>query len=69
MKAKALKGGGSGIHPDVRIGHVHLKVADLERSLEFYRETRNRTRFDFAARLSSGGSHRIWTSCRMIIDA
>jgi len=24
------------IHPDVRIGHVHLKVADLERSLEFY---------------------------------
>lgn len=24
------------IHPDVRIGHVHLKVADLERSLRFY---------------------------------
>jgi catechol 2,3-dioxygenase len=24
------------IHPDVRIGHVHLKVADLERSLAFY---------------------------------
>jgi len=24
------------IHPDVRIGHVHLKVADLERALEFY---------------------------------
>ncbi len=24
------------IHPQVRIGHVHLKVADLERSLEFY---------------------------------
>jgi catechol 2,3-dioxygenase len=22
--------------PDVRIGHVHLKVADLERALEFY---------------------------------
>jgi Predicted ring-cleavage extradiol dioxygenase len=24
------------IHPRVRIGHVHLKVADLERSLAFY---------------------------------
>jgi len=24
------------IHPDVRIGHVHLKVANLERSLGFY---------------------------------
>lgn len=24
------------IHPDVRIGHVHLKVADVERALEFY---------------------------------
>ncbi len=24
------------IHPDVRIGHVHLKVADLERAIAFY---------------------------------
>ena len=24
------------IHPSVRIGHVHLKVADLERALHFY---------------------------------
>lgn len=24
------------LHPGVRIGHVHLKVADLERSLAFY---------------------------------
>lgn len=24
------------IHPDVTIGHVHLKVADLERGLAFY---------------------------------
>jgi catechol 2,3-dioxygenase len=24
------------IHPDVRIGHVHLKVADIERALKFY---------------------------------
>ncbi|MBP7146344.1 MAG: VOC family protein [Acidobacteria bacterium] len=26
------------IDPGVRIGHVHLKVADLERSLHFYRD-------------------------------
>ena len=24
------------MHPDVRIGHVHLKVADLERAVGFY---------------------------------
>jgi len=24
------------MHPNVRIGHVHLKVADLDRSLQFY---------------------------------
>ena len=27
---------GSPIDPGVRIGHVHLKVADLERALDFY---------------------------------
>jgi catechol 2,3-dioxygenase len=26
----------SAIHPDVRLGHVHLKVADLDRALRFY---------------------------------
>ncbi len=26
------------IHPETRIGHVHLKVADLERALGFYRD-------------------------------
>jgi len=26
------------IHPDTRIGHVHLTVADLDRSLRFYRD-------------------------------
>jgi hypothetical protein len=26
------------IHPEARIGHVHLKVADLERALRFYRD-------------------------------
>jgi catechol 2,3-dioxygenase len=28
----------SPIHPDVRIGHVHLRVADLDRSIAFYRD-------------------------------
>ena len=28
----------SSIHPNVRIGHVHLKVADLELALPFYRD-------------------------------
>jgi catechol 2,3-dioxygenase len=28
--------GSAGIDPAVRIGHVHLKVADLERALAFY---------------------------------
>jgi catechol 2,3-dioxygenase len=26
------------VHPQTRVGHVHLKVADLERSLAFYRD-------------------------------
>jgi catechol 2,3-dioxygenase len=26
------------VHPDVRIGHVHLRVSDLERSTAFYRD-------------------------------
>jgi catechol 2,3-dioxygenase len=26
------------IHPAVRVGHIHLKVADLDRSLAFYRD-------------------------------
>ena len=26
------------LHPQVRIGHVHLKVADLERAIAFYRD-------------------------------
>ena len=25
-------------HPATRIGHVHLKVADLERAIGFYRD-------------------------------
>jgi catechol 2,3-dioxygenase len=28
----------SNLHPDVRIGHVHLRVADLDRATAFYRD-------------------------------
>lgn len=49
------------IDPGVRIGHVHLKVADLERSLGFYRDVLG---FEVtqrygrqAAFLSAGGYH------------
>lgn len=49
------------INPQVRIGHVHLKVADLERSLRFYRDVlgfQEMQRFgDSAAFLSAGGYH------------
>src|ERR1700760_3968594 len=49
------------IHPGVRIGHVHLKVADLERALAFYHgvlgfEVTQRMG-DSAAFLSAGGYH------------
>ncbi|TDR94873.1 VOC family protein [Enterovirga rhinocerotis] len=59
------------IDPGVRIGHVHLKVADLERALGFYRDVLG---FDVtqrygrqAAFLSAGGYHHhialnIWES-------
>ncbi|MDP9365407.1 MAG: VOC family protein [Chloroflexota bacterium] len=49
------------IHPQARIGHIHLKVADLDRSIAFYRDA-----FGFelmqhygnqAAFLSAGGYH------------
>lgn len=49
------------IDPQVRIGHVHLKVADLERALKFYRDVLG---FEVTARygtqavfLSAGGYH------------
>jgi len=49
------------LDPRVRIGHVHLKVADLERALGFYRdvlgfEVTQRMGRD-AAFLSAGGYH------------
>ena len=49
------------IHPDTRIGHVHLKVSDLERAKRFYRDALG---FEVmqqygreAAFLSAGGYH------------
>jgi catechol 2,3-dioxygenase len=49
------------VHPEVRIGHVHLKVADLERALAFYRDVLGfevTQRFgQQAAFLSAGGYH------------
>lgn len=48
------------IDPGVRIGHVHLKVADLERSLGFYRDVLG---FEVTARrpgavfMAAGGYH------------
>lgn len=49
------------IHPDVRVGHVHLKAADLDRALSFYRDVLG---FELtqrygkqAAFLAAGGYH------------
>ena len=51
----------SPIDPGVSIGHVHLKVADLERALRFYRDVLGlevTQRFgNTAAFLSAGGYH------------
>lgn len=49
------------IHPETRIGHVHLKVSDLERSLDFYVGvlgfTLTQRYGDQAAFVSAGGYH------------
>jgi catechol 2,3-dioxygenase len=49
------------IHPEVRIGHVHLKVADLERAIAFYRDVLGFALMQRygqqAAFLSAGGYH------------
>ena len=48
------------IHPQVRIGHVHLRVADVERSLAFYVGMLGfqvTQRWHGAAFLSAGGYH------------
>jgi catechol 2,3-dioxygenase len=48
------------IHPETRIGHVHLKVTDLERSVAFYRDALGFevvARMPDAAFLGGGGYH------------
>ena len=49
------------IHPETRLGHVHLRVANLERALDFYHGVLGfevMQRFgDSAAFLSAGGYH------------
>ena len=51
----------SPVDPQVRIGHVHLKVADLERALGFYRDVLGlevmQRMGGSAAFLSAGGYH------------
>ena len=48
-------------HPEMRIGHVHLKVSNLDRSIAFYRDVMGLTvmqRYGAqAAFLSAGGYH------------
>ena len=48
------------IHPATRIGHVHLKVADLARALRFYRDVLGfelTQRFGSSAAFLSGGGY------------
>jgi catechol 2,3-dioxygenase len=56
-----LGSGQTAIHPQTRIGHVHLKVSDLERAIAFYHDAFG---FDLtqrygqsAAFMSAGGYH------------
>lgn len=52
---------GSAISPEARIGHVHLKVSDIERAESFYRDVlgfETTTRYgDDAVFMSAGGYH------------
>src|SRR3954462_8848447 len=61
MSENASSNGPRKLHPDVGIGHIHLKVADLDRALHFYRDVLG---FELtqrlgtqAAFLSAGGYH------------
>jgi catechol 2,3-dioxygenase len=55
------KKGVQAIDPQVRMGHVHLKVADLERAIAFYRDVLGfelmQRMGDQAAFFSAGGYH------------
>ncbi len=52
---------GSGLDPRVGVGHVHLKVSDLDRAIVFYRDVLGfdlmQRMGDQAAFLSAGGYH------------
>ena len=58
--AKAVRDTGP-VHPDTRVGHIHLKVSDLDRAVAFYRDVLGfelQQRFGSqAAFLSAGGYH------------
>jgi catechol 2,3-dioxygenase len=41
------------LHPETRIGHVHLKVSDLERAVRFYSEALG---FEVVARMGKGAA-------------
>ena len=49
------------VHPETRVGHIHLKVSDLDRAIAFYQEslgfTVTQRMGDSAAFLSAGGYH------------
>jgi catechol 2,3-dioxygenase len=50
----------SSVHPETRIGHVHLKVSDIEQAVQFYTEALGfevTQRWHGAAFLSHGGYH------------
>ncbi len=52
--------GSAPLSPEVRIGHVHLRVADLDRALSFWRDLLGfevRQRMPGAVFLSAGGYH------------
>jgi len=60
MSSAADEPNRSELHPEVRIGHVHLRVGDLDRATDFYRDvlgfevTVYRSNYTF---LSAGGYH------------
>jgi catechol 2,3-dioxygenase len=61
-QASAGRGGGanSSVAPGTSIGHVHLKVSDVERAIAFYRDSlgfEEQARLPSAGFLSAGGYH------------
>jgi catechol 2,3-dioxygenase len=61
LRVEAKMTSASAVHPAVRVGHIHLKVADLERSIAFYHGVLGfdvtQRMGDSAAFLSAGGYH------------